>query len=112
MKNIFFRIMKTKYALATLLILFFSVSSCDKGFEELNINPISPASLDPVYMLVNAQQFGTDSWHYEAEIVQHLQLLIGGQEEGGNRNTVTYGVMGGRWDANYNNQVKEYCSNY
>lgn len=106
MKNIFSGIMKTKYALATLLILFFSVSSCDKGFEELNINPISPASLDPVYMLVNAEQFGTDSWHYEAEIVQHLQLLIGGQEEGGNRNTVTYGVMGGRWDANYNNQVK------
>jgi hypothetical protein len=52
--------MKTKYALATLLILFFSVSGCDKGFEELNINPFLP-SLDPVYMLVDAQRFGTDS---------------------------------------------------
>src|SRR5512136_95984 len=102
MKNIFSRLMKTKLAVASLLILLFSIGSCDKGFEELNINPIAPATLDPVYMLVDAERFGTDSWHYEAEIVQQLQLLIGGQEEGGNRNTVTYSVMSGRWDANYN----------
>jgi hypothetical protein len=106
MKNIFLRIMKTKYALATLLVLFFSVSSCDEGFEELNINPIAPASLDPVYMLVDAQRFGLDAWHYEAEIVQQLQLLIGGQEEGGGRNTINHNNMQGRWNSLYDNQVK------
>jgi hypothetical protein len=106
MKNILLGIMKTKYALATLLVLFLSVSSCDKGFEELNINPIAPASLDPVYLLVTAQQFGTDSWHYEAEIVQHLQLLIGGQEEGGNRNTVSVNSLFGRFNSLFDNQVK------
>ena len=106
MKNIFLKIMKTKYALATLLILFLSISSCDEGFEELNINPIQPASLDPVYMLVDAQRFGTDSWHYEAEIVQQLQLLIGGQEEGGGRGTVNHNNMQGRWNSLYENQVK------
>jgi hypothetical protein len=99
-------IMKTKYVLTTLVALLFSISSCDKGFVDLNINPIKPASLDPVYMLNNAEQFGTDIHHYEAEICQQMQLLIGGQEEGGNRNTVVFGSMGGRFDALYGNQIK------
>lgn len=106
MKNIFLNIMKMKYGLATLLILLLSVSSCDKGFVEMNVNPISPATMDPVYMLVDAQRLGTDTWHYEAEICQQMQLLIGGQEEGGNRNTVNFGNMEGRFNAIYGNQIK------
>ena len=106
MKSIYINIKKTKYFLAVLLTLLFSISSCDKGFVDVNINPISPATIDPVYLLANAQQFGTDIHHYESEICQQMQLLIGGQEEGGNRNTVNYGNMQGRWDALYTNQVK------
>lgn len=106
MKSIYFNIMKTKYFLATLLTLLFNVSSCDKGFEEVNTNPIAPASIDPVYMLATAQQFGTDIHHYESEICQQMQLLIGGQEEGGNRNTVNHNSMQGRWTSIYGNQIK------
>jgi hypothetical protein len=106
MKSIYLNIMKTKYFLATMLILFFSISSCDEGFEEVNTNPIAPSTIDPVYMLSSAQTFGTDIHHYESEICQQMQLLIGGQEEGGNRNTVNYGNMQGRWDAYYGEQVK------
>lgn len=98
--------MKTKYILATMLVLLFSFSSCDKGFVETNINPELPSALDPVYSLVNAQIMGTDQHHYEGEICQQIQLLIGGQEEGGNRNTVNIGNMAGRFDFYYGNQVK------
>jgi hypothetical protein len=107
MKTKYVNIMKkTKYVFATLLTLLFSISSCDKGFVETNINPISPASLDPIYMLNTAEMFGTDIHHYESEICQQMQLLIGGQEEGGNRNTVNFGNMSGRFDAIYGSQIK------
>jgi hypothetical protein len=106
MKNIYLNLMKTKYFLAIPLALLIGVSSCDKGFVDVNINPISPASIDPVYMLASAETFGTDIHHYEAEICQQMQLLIGGQEEGGNRNTVNFGNMSGRFDGLYGNQIK------
>ena len=106
MKNIYVKIMKTKYGLAILLALFIGVSSCDKGFEELNVNPVLPSAIDPVYMLVDAQRLGYDHFHYEAEIVQQMQLLISGQEEGGGRNSVNLGNMTRPWDAYYPNQVK------
>ena len=106
MKNIYKNIMKTKYGLAILLALIFSVSSCDKGFEEININPISPAAIDPVYQLVDAQRLGYDHWHYEAEIAQQVNILIGGQEEGGGRNSVNLGNMTRPWDSFYPNQIK------
>lgn len=78
--------MKIKYLLTTLFALILCVSSCDKDFEEINVNPIKPRSIDPVFQLVTAQITGFSGWHYEASMVQQIQLLIGGQEEGGNRN--------------------------
>lgn len=106
MKTKYVNLMKTKYVLATLVALLFSVSSCDKGFVEINTSPISPSTLDPVYMLNDAERLGTDIHHYESEICQQMQLLIGGQEEGGNRNTVNFVNMPGRFDAIYGNQIK------
>jgi hypothetical protein len=106
MKTKYVNIMKTKYLLATLVVLLFSISSCDKGFVDINTNPIKPSSLDPVYMLNDALRLGTDIHHYESEICQQMQLLIGGQEEGGNRNTVNFVNMPGRFDALYGNQIK------
>jgi hypothetical protein len=106
MKTKYVNVMKTKYLLATMVALLFSVSSCDKGFVEVNINPQLPASLDPVYSLVSAQIMGTDQHHYEGEICQQIQLLIGGNEEGGNRNTVNTGNMQGRFDFYFGTQVK------
>jgi hypothetical protein len=54
MKSIYINIMKTRYFLTILLTLLFSINSCDKGFEEVNTNPILPSTIDPVYMLATA----------------------------------------------------------
>ncbi len=82
--------MKNKYILTTLFTLIICVSSCDKDFEEINTNPIRPSSIDPIYQLVTAEMAAYGTWHYESEMAQQLQLLLGGQEEGGNRNTLNY----------------------
>lgn len=79
--------MNNRYIFTFLFALLISVSSCDKDLVDRNINPVLPSSLDPTYQLVTAQLTGFDSWHYESEIVQQIQLLIGGQEAGGNYNT-------------------------
>jgi hypothetical protein len=80
--------MKIKYIFSTLLVLLLIAPSCDKGFEEINTNPIQPLTIDPVLQLVTAEVSGFDGYHYQAPMAQQIQLIIGGQEEGGNRNTL------------------------
>ena len=106
MKTKYVNVVKTRYLLATLLALMFGITSCDKGFVDININPQGASTLDPAYELVSAQIMGTDQHHYEGEIAQQIQLLIGGQEEGGNFNTVNQGNMGGRFDFYFGTQVR------
>lgn len=98
--------MKNKCIISLLFAFFIGLYSCDEGLEERNINPILPKALDPTYQLVTAQQTGFDSWHYEAEIVQQVQLLIGGQEEGGNRNIYS-AVHTGKYYGYFYPSIKE-----
>jgi hypothetical protein len=98
--------MKIKYILMTLVTLLISVSSCDKGFIETNTNPTMPTAINPILQLVTAQIASYDTWHYEANIVQQLQLLVGGQEEGGNRNTYSTSHSGNKFGIFYD-KIKE-----
>jgi hypothetical protein len=99
-------IMKTKYVLVTLMILALIMPSCEKGFEEKNTNPILPTTIDPVYQLVTAEIIGIDINHYEGPIVQQIQLLLGGAEEGGNRNTFQDMHSNNHFNALYGTQIK------
>ncbi len=65
----------------------FSVSSCDKDFEETNVNPVLPTSLDPGYLFSSAQ-LGShiNSYDYQSQIVQQLIVSVGGARTGGNEN--------------------------
>lgn len=69
--------------------LFTAVSSCDKGFEQVNQNPVLATSLDPGYLFSNAQ-FGTaiQSLNYQSEIVQQIVTPFTGVLEGGNHNII------------------------
>lgn len=69
--------------------LIFSTSSCDKGFEQVNQNPVLATSLDPGYLFSNAQ-FGSAilTLHYQSEIVQQIITPYTGVLEGGNHNIV------------------------
>ncbi|NLA50480.1 MAG: SusD/RagB family nutrient-binding outer membrane lipoprotein [Bacteroidales bacterium] len=95
--------MKTRYIIASIFMLSVCITSCDKDFEEINKNPLLPTSLDPMFMLAKAQQMGTTMHHYEGSIIQQLNLVIGGNEEGGNRNTVVESNMSSRFNFYYGN---------
>lgn len=98
MKFKYVNIMKTKHIIALLFALMISIAGCDKGFEELNKDPLSPTTLDPAYILAGVQDdFGGDGWHYPAAIVQQINLIISGQEAAGNHNIEVAGFAGAAW---------------
>lgn len=99
MKTKYVNIMKTKFVVAFFAILI-GISACD-DFGDMNIDPLSPAALDPVYSLVSAEIMAGDMWHFEAEMVQQVQLIIGGQEAGGNRNIQNNNYTQIRWNDGY-----------
>jgi hypothetical protein len=70
-------------------IFIFTFSSCDKGFEEVNRNPVLATTLDPGYLFSNAQ-FGSaiQTINYQSQIVQQINTPYTGVLEGGNHNIV------------------------
>lgn len=98
--------MKNRYILSALCLLLLSISSCDKGFVEENKNPVLATTIDPVYQLVTTEIIGIDIVHYEAPIVQQAEHLLGGAEEGGNRNTYQDGFSGNHFNSLYGTQIK------
>ena len=69
------------------LLILIVVSGCDKGFEEVNKNPILPTSLDPSYLFANAQLTSAIyTLQYQDEIVQQIVTPFTGVLEGGNHN--------------------------
>jgi len=73
-----------------IIALLVSVNiSCDKDFEEINTNPSLANDLNPEYLFSNAQRLSAaPSYHYEGEIVQHINTPYGGVLAAGNRNII------------------------
>ena len=72
-----------------LVALLFGAGSCDKNFEEINTNPIQPITLNPEYLLTEAQRTSAvNSLAYQAPIVQQVQIPFEGNPAGGNLNVV------------------------
>ena len=69
--------------------LVFIAAGCDKGFEEVNKNPVLATSLDPGYLFSNAQ-YGSavQTTFYQSQIVQQINTPYTGVLEGGNHNVV------------------------
>ena len=84
-----------------------AVTSCDKGFKELNINPNSPTSLDAALLFTNAELLTYSStMETEPTIVQQFINPFGGITSTFNFNELnqTYTVL--RWNNAYPNSVK------
>ena len=71
------------------LTALLGAGSCDKGFEEVNQNPVLATSLDPGYLFSNSQ-FGSAVFtiHYQPQIVQQINTPYTGVLEGGNHNII------------------------
>lgn len=79
--------MKKSYSYIAILTLVCTFMSCDKGFEEVNKNPILPIEIDPEYLFSNAlvsSAFYTI--RYEDAIVQQINTPFTGVLQGGNHN--------------------------
>lgn len=80
---------KQLFTILALTGLITGASSCDKGFEQVNQNPVLATSLDPGYLFSNAQ-FGSaiQTLNYQSEIVQQVITPYTGVLEGGNHNII------------------------
>src|SRR5438128_835128 len=79
---------KIQYILSGALLLT-SLSGCDKGFEEINRNPVQSTIIDPTYLFSNAQfqtTLAAQTIMYEESIVQQIITPFGGVNNGGNYN--------------------------
>ena len=99
------------------LVLLGTLSSCDKGFDQLNISPVSPVALNPVFTFNNAllnSTFGSSTLVFEEAIVQQIYTPNNGVNAGGNFNIDNRGpsgVNGGIWHAYYQNVIRYLVDN-
>ena len=82
--------MKKIFIYLTITSIFAMTSACDKGFEDVNKNPVLATSIDPVYLFSNAE-FGSAiaTQNYQLQIVQQINTPYTGVLEGGNHNAVS-----------------------
>ena len=102
MKRIF------KYTLTITLVLG-GLSACDNGFDEMNINPVQPTELDPMYLMNRAALYSTlsgTSLTYELAIVQQVVSPNGGVLAGGNFNQLNRAFAVGTWEKYYRDVLK------
>lgn len=80
-----------------LLTLLGWMSSCDKGFDELNVNPAAATAINPVYTFNNAlvnSSFPASILTFEEAIVQQMFTPNSGIAQGANFNVDNRGVSG------------------
>ncbi|MBO0936813.1 SusD/RagB family nutrient-binding outer membrane lipoprotein [Fibrella sp. HMF5335] len=102
-----------KIILSTVLIaLLTGISSCDKGFDDLNVNPTAATSLNPVFIFNNAMintAFPASTLVFEEPIVQQMFSPNSGVLAGGNFNVDNRGPAGPNaaiWQQYYPNVVR------
>ncbi len=95
----------------TLLAFLFAVAlSCSKGLEDINVNKVSPTSLDPALLLNNAiinTSFPTKTVMYDMGVVQQMVSPNGGVLAGANYNQDNRDVTNAPiWATYYQNVIK------
>ncbi|WP_423146370.1 SusD/RagB family nutrient-binding outer membrane lipoprotein [Rubrolithibacter danxiaensis] len=99
--------MKYIYRIMLSACMLIGISSCDKNFEEVNVNPVLPSTLDPVYLFSNAQfSSAIGTYFYQSEIVQQINTPFTGVLEGGNHNIVYDPNTSANFNSLYNGPIK------
>ncbi len=96
------------YFLTTLTLLT-GITACDKGFDELNKNPVQPTSLNPGFLMNYAiimASFPSSTLPYELAIVQQMVTPYSGVLAGGNFNQDNRPVTLGNWNNYYREVIK------
>src|SRR6478609_2260995 len=101
---------KVNKYLYSILLLSFTLSSCDKGFDEININPIALTSVDPSFQLNNAIVTSANTYgnlSYETTIVKQMITPFSGQGSAANFNQDNRNVAAGNWQRYYRTVIRD-----
>ncbi|MCB0583882.1 MAG: SusD/RagB family nutrient-binding outer membrane lipoprotein [Phaeodactylibacter sp.] len=107
MKNILIKLTLSLFLLSVV------ATSCDKGFEELNVNPTKANEIDPAfqftYVLLQTSGERYENWRavliYSSTMIQHLAALP--TYWSGDKYLYNAGYAASLFDRAYNNQVRD-----
>jgi hypothetical protein len=102
--------MKNKLRISAILLVLSGLVSCDKGFDEMNVNPIALTAVDPSYQLNSAiinTAPGYGNLSYETTIVKQMITPFSGQGTAANFNQDNRSVAAGNWNNLYQTNIKE-----
>lgn len=101
--------MKKLHLIWTLLFALVLTSSCENGFDELNTNPNSPTTLNPIFTFNNAlvnTTFPADVLVFESAIVQQVFSPNGTVLAGANFNQNNFPRNAGIWQRYYRDVIR------
>ena len=100
----------THYLSGWTIALCLLLTSCDQGFDEMNINPIALTAVEPAFQLntaiVNSAP-GYGNLSYETTIVKQMITPFSGQGSAANFNQDNRAVAAGNWNTYYQSIIKE-----
>ncbi|MCX6217403.1 SusD/RagB family nutrient-binding outer membrane lipoprotein [Spirosoma sp.] len=91
-------------------LLVFLLASCDKGFDQMNVNPIALTAVEPAFQLNTAilnSVPGYGNLSYETTIVKQMITPFSGQGSAANFNQDNRNVAAGNWNTFYQSVIKE-----
>ena len=101
--------MKKQSILWTFLLTLVLISGCENGFDELNVNPNSPTTLNPLFTFNNAlvnSTFPNDVLTFESAIVQQVFTPNGSTLAGANFNQNNVPRNAGLWVRYYRDVIR------
>jgi Starch-binding associating with outer membrane len=101
--------MKKSIIYISTFICLFAATSCDKGFDELNINKTAATSINPVFTLNNATvnlSYPTGNLVYEVGIVQQMISPNSGVLTGANFNQDNRDNTAANWQRFYGSVIR------
>jgi hypothetical protein len=99
--------MKKIYNLCLLVLILTMITSCEKGFDELNKSKTSATEINPAFILNNAVlSSSTGTLIYEIGIVQQIISPFSGVLTGANYNQDNRASTDDNWQSYYRNVIK------
>ncbi len=99
-----------KRILSISIILLPLLFACDRGFDEMNVNPIALTSVEPAYQFNSAvvnSAFGYNNLQYETIIVKQMINPFSGVGAAGQYNQDNRSVTASNWQRGYRSVVRE-----
>ncbi len=99
-----------KYYIILLFLVLGSITSCDKGFDEMNVNPVDLTSVDPAFQLnysIISSASTYSNLQYETIIVKQMINPFSGVGAAAQYNQDNRSVTSANWTRYYRNVIKD-----